>query len=90
MAIGEIGAYATEGSYHADEHKCEDRLKEENGTGKADPVFDRIDRTYYVWSGREDLNLRPLEPHSSALPDCATPRRKKILLTFNHYHVKTI
>ncbi len=26
------------------------------------------------WSGREDLNLRPLEPHSSALPDCATPR----------------
>ncbi len=28
-----------------------------------------------VWSGREDLNLRPLEPHSSALPVCATPRR---------------
>ena len=24
--------------------------------------------------GREDLNLRPLEPHSSALPGCATPR----------------
>src|SRR5207249_3286450 len=28
------------------------------------------------WSGREDSNLRPLEPHSSALPDCATPRPK--------------
>src|SRR5687768_7725472 len=27
-----------------------------------------------IWSGREDSNLRPLEPHSSALPDCATPR----------------
>src|SRR5438552_3200477 len=26
------------------------------------------------WSGGEDLNLRPLEPHSSALPDCATAR----------------
>ena len=26
------------------------------------------------WSGRSDSNARPLEPHSSALPDCATPR----------------
>lgn len=25
-------------------------------------------------SGRDDLNVRPLEPHSSALPGCATPR----------------
>src|SRR5512142_1534433 len=25
-------------------------------------------------SGREDLNLRPLVPHTSALPGCATPR----------------
>ncbi len=30
----------------------------------------------FCWSEREDLNLRPLEPHSSALPDCATLRRK--------------
>ena len=29
---------------------------------------------YYNWSGREDLNLRPPEPHSGALPDCATSR----------------
>ena len=28
----------------------------------------------YSWSGREDLNLRPLQPHCSALPGCATPR----------------
>src|SRR5438067_11277034 len=27
------------------------------------------------WSGREDLNLRPLGPEPSALPGCATPRR---------------
>lgn len=27
------------------------------------------------WSGREDLNLRPLDPQSSALPSCATPRK---------------
>ena len=26
------------------------------------------------WSGREDLNLRPLGPEPSALPGCATPR----------------
>jgi hypothetical protein len=26
------------------------------------------------WSGREDLNLRPLAPHASTLPGCATPR----------------
>ncbi len=27
-----------------------------------------------IWSGREDLNLRPLAPHASTLPGCATPR----------------
>src|SRR5207302_9063452 len=26
------------------------------------------------WSGREDLNLRPHDPQSCALPGCATPR----------------
>ncbi len=28
------------------------------------------------WSGRQDLNLRPLHPQCSALPGCATPRFK--------------
>jgi hypothetical protein len=27
------------------------------------------------WSGRQDSNLRPLDPQSSALPGCATPRQ---------------
>ena len=26
-----------------------------------------------VWSGRQDSNLRPPQPHCGALPDCATP-----------------
>ena len=26
------------------------------------------------WSGRLDSNQRPLAPHASALPSCATPR----------------
>ena len=30
-----------------------------------------------IWSGRQDLNLRPLVPQTSALPDCATPRTKQ-------------
>jgi len=30
-----------------------------------------------VWSGREDLNLRPLRPERNALPGCATPRQKE-------------
>ena len=29
---------------------------------------------FITWSGRQDLNLRPLVPQTSALPDCATPR----------------
>src|SRR4051812_41046677 len=31
-------------------------------------------RAFPIWSGREDLNLRPPEPHSGALPGCATAR----------------
>ena len=33
----------------------------------ADPRFEK-------WSGRQDLNLRPPDPQSGALPGCATPR----------------
>src|SRR5574337_684755 len=29
----------------------------------------------FYWSGRRDSNSRPLAPHASALPGCATPRR---------------
>src|SRR5690606_33445501 len=32
-----------------------------------------------IWSGRRDSNSRPLAPHASALPGCATPRKKKII-----------
>ena len=30
----------------------------------------------WVWSGREDLNLRPQRPERCALPNCATPRQE--------------
>jgi hypothetical protein len=45
---------------------------------------------YYClfWSGREDLNLRPLEPHSSALPVCATPRQEGRFLASSPTGVK--
>src|SRR5215470_6602180 len=32
------------------------------------------ERSCYSGSGREDLNLRHLAPHASALSGCATPR----------------
>ena len=44
---------------------------------KLDARFDthRIKTGVQLWSGWRDLNSRPLEPHSSTLPSCATPRR---------------
>ncbi len=35
----------------------------------------RLSMPLVSWSGREDSNLRPLAPHASTLPGCATPRR---------------
>lgn len=29
---------------------------------------------YFIWSGRQDSNLRPPHPQCDALPGCATPR----------------
>src|SRR5690606_27328036 len=36
-------------------------------------------KPFKYWSGRRDSNSRPLAPHASALPGCATPRKKEIL-----------
>ena len=36
----------------------------------------------YFWSEWQDLNLRHLDPQSSALPNCATPRCLIIILQF--------
>jgi hypothetical protein len=33
------------------------------------------DKSLIHWSGRSDSNTRPLAPHASTLPGCATPRR---------------
>jgi hypothetical protein len=40
------------------------------------PAAEAADTGFSVQSGREDSNLRLLGPEPSALPDCATPRRK--------------
>jgi hypothetical protein len=46
----------------------------------------------YRWSGRQDLNLRPSDPKSDALPNCATPRNMKnyitpvVLKSKGHFH----
>ena len=38
------------------------------------PIPQAIGSKGETWSGRRDLNPRPLDPQSSALPDCATAR----------------
>ncbi len=38
------------------------------------------------WSGRLDLNQRPLSPQNSALPGCATARLKKIMAYLSRDH----
>ena len=40
-----------------------------------------------MWSGREDLNLRPPAPEAGTLPDCATPRIGRQILAWV-YRVK--
>ena len=39
--------------------------------GQPEPPAD----PHHLWSGWRDSNSRPLAPHASALPGCATPRR---------------
>ena len=41
----------------------------------------RTSRMRSVWSGREDLNLRPHRPERCALPSCATPRPRVPVVT---------
>ncbi len=36
-----------------------------------------VERTPGFWSGRRDLNSRPLAPQASALPGCATSRNRR-------------
>ena len=40
----------------------------------ADQAIPAAQRAFACLSGRQDLNLRPLDPQSSALPSCATSR----------------
>jgi hypothetical protein len=49
------------------------RGREANG-----PVAEVAIGPFFTQSGRRDLNPRPPEPHSGALPDCATSRQLQI------------
>ena len=33
----------------------------------------------HKWSEQQDLNLRPLGPEPSALPNCAMPRQRRLV-----------
>ncbi len=43
-------------------------------TKALEPRGNRVGLQGLLWSGRLDLNQRPLAPQASALPGCATPR----------------
>jgi hypothetical protein len=45
------------------------------GEGR-DPIGNPMQIAAFRWSGRLDLNQRPLAPQASALPGCATPRHR--------------
>src|SRR5205085_4224010 len=49
-------------------------LLRQNATDSGTLTRKSVAFLHICWSGREDLNLRPSEPHSDALPSCATPR----------------
>jgi hypothetical protein len=42
------------------------------------PAVSRRREERVWWSGRRDLNPGPSEPHSDALPGCATPRGRAV------------
>ena len=44
----------------------------------------------FIWSGRKDLNLRPLAPHASTLPDCATPRIGACMIAVSYINDKVL
>ena len=44
------------------------------------PSFSSENTSNPTWSGRADLNRRPLAPEASALANCATPRTKSKLV----------
>ena len=55
----------------ADGKSCNPKGKTGRKLVASDPLISLV----YLWSGWRDSNSRPLAPHASALPGCATPRR---------------
>ena len=57
-------------------HVHADRQREGPRMGCGLRGWGPINLDWSIWSGREDLNLRPHRPERCALPSCATPRPK--------------
>ncbi|MDB6061291.1 MAG: hypothetical protein JWM78_1394 [Verrucomicrobiaceae bacterium] len=56
-------------------HQIEFKSKYETKSPQLSGLFVLTMTIYNLnWSGMEDLNLRPLRPERSALPDCANAR----------------
>ncbi len=68
------------------------RLRESLFAGKNIHKQDACVTLNKKWSGRLDLNQRPLDPQSSALPGYATPRIlfEDLLISINHSIIKSL
>ena len=66
-AVAQKAAGALQGDLHSQTGKGVAMKKA--GCSCEQPAFREF------WSGRSDSNTRPLAPHASTLPDCATPRQ---------------
>src|SRR6266550_2079613 len=54
--------------------EIETSKKQKHTCSEVGSLLLRVFPTSLLQSGREDLNLRPPQPHCGALPGCATPR----------------
>ena len=79
--VKELHEYAQPDMHHSVQDRWSRRKETLEGVIRPHQIrkheHERTVRTGSVWSGREDLNLRPLRPERNALPGCATPRQKE-------------
>ena len=70
-AVAQKAAGALQGNLHVQtgQESGHETAMKKAGCSCEQPAFREF------WSGRSDSNTRPLAPHASTLPDCATPRQ---------------
>jgi site-specific DNA recombinase len=65
-------------SFHQPFDLILENVEKTRPSGKPGSTKGPSEADFEIWSGSRDLNPGPLDPQSSALPDCATPRSSAI------------